>query len=184
MGTIRGFIAIDIPSNPKIQNIENEILKTKANVKLVELKNIHITLKFLGDTDETLIDEIETIMNQAIQGIQPFTLTLQHTGVFPNINYVKVVWIGIYDNGSLATITGRLEEHLEHLGFPREKRGFSPHLTIGRVKTADHKEQLLQTIQKYAEEEFGAFTVDKVTLKKSELTPQGPIYTTVREVKL
>jgi len=184
MVTFRGFIAIDIPTHPTIQTLENDIKKTKANVKLVELQNIHITLKFLGDVDEKLTDQIETIIRTAVQGQQPFRIQLKHTGVFPNTNYIKVVWIGIEDNGILASIATKLEDHLVQLGFPTEKRSFSPHLTIGRVKTAEHKDQLLHIIEKYAAEDFGEFMVHSIYLKKSELTPQGPIYSTVKKVEL
>src|SRR4030042_527762 len=109
MSLFRGFIAVDIPTTPKIREITKEIAKTQANVKLVEPENIHITLKFLGDTQESLIDEIEHIMTAAVKNIPSFSLHLKHTGVFPNKNYMKVIWIGIEDNGSLATISTQLE---------------------------------------------------------------------------
>jgi 2'-5' RNA ligase len=184
MPSFRGFIAVDIPANKKIQEIEKEIKQTNPNIKLVETENIHITLKFLGDVQETLIDNIEQIITSAIQGVQPFSVKLQHTGVFPNVNYIKIIWIGIYDNGILSTITSKLEDQLESLGFPKEQRGFSPHLTIGRVKTAEHKEKLLQIIRKYEQEEFGDLIIDRVLLKKSELTPKGPIYSNLKEIIL
>ena len=182
MPTFRGFIAIEIQSTQKILEFENEIRKTGADVKLVEPHNIHITLKFLGGTQENQIESIEHIIKQAGKGIRPFFITLKGTGVFPNENYLKVVWIGIIDNGVIETIGLSIDEQLSHLGFMRENRGFSPHLTIGRVKTARNKQPLLHTIQKYRDVEFSTEQVRSITLKKSELTPQGPIYTTLREV--
>ncbi len=182
MGTFRGFIAIEIPAAPKILEFENEIKKSGADVKLVEPHNIHITLKFLGDTEEKQIDEIHKSIQNAVQHSTPFPITLKGTGVFPNENYLKVVWIGIIDNGIISGIARCIDEQLCNLGFQREKRGFSPHLTIGRVKTARNKHQLLQTIQSFRETEFSSENVRSILLKKSDLTPNGPVYTTVREV--
>ena len=184
MATFRGFIAIDIGASSKLIQLENEIDKTGANVKLVEPKNIHITLKFLGDTDESLIDEIETIMKNAVEGIDPFNIQLKGTGVFPNQNYIKVVWIGIDKGEQIGDIARKIDESLSKLGFEKEKRGFSSHLTIARVRSAKNKEQLVKIIEKYNDVEFADIKVDSITLKKSELTPQGPIYTTLKEIPL
>jgi len=184
MATFRGFIAIDIGASSKLIQLENEINKTGANVKLVEPKNIHITLKFLGDTDESLIDEIETIMKNAVEDIAPFNIQLKGTGVFPNQNYIKVVWIGIDKGEQIGDIARKIDESLSKLGFEKEKRGFSSHLTIAREKKKKNKEQLVKIIEKYNELEFADIKVDSITLKKSELTPQGPIYTTLKEIPL
>jgi RNA 2',3'-cyclic 3'-phosphodiesterase len=182
MTLFRGFIAIDIASTPQILAFENEIKKTGADVKLVEPQNIHITLKFLGDTEESQIDAIEHCMKQTTTSIKPFTVTLQGTGVFPNKNYMKVIWLGIQDNGQIEPIVQALENGLASLGFKKETRGFSPHLTVGRVRTAKNKEKLLGTLEHHQAETFTTQEVHTITLKKSELTPNGPIYTTLRDV--
>ncbi len=87
-------------------------------------------------------------------------------------------------NGNIETIARAIDEKLEPLGFKKENRGFSPHLTVGRVKTARNKDQLLKVIEQHHEKEFTIQKVQSITLKKSELTPKGPIYTTLREVPL
>lgn len=184
MSIFRGFIAIDITATPQILTFENEIIKTDADVKLVEPENIHITLKFLGDTDEKYIEPIEQSMKEAVKTIKPFPITLRGTGVFPNQNYVKVLWVGIIDNGQIEPIAHAIDLSLAPLGFKKETRGFSPHLTIGRVKTARNKEKLLNIIQQYHEEAFTVQEVKSIVLKKSELTPKGPIYTSLKEVHL
>jgi 2'-5' RNA ligase len=182
MSTFRGFIAIEINATPNILEFEKEIKKTGADVKLVEPQNIHITLKFLGDVKENLIDEIEQIMKDAVKKIQPFTIKLKGTGVFPNQNYVRVVWIEIKEAQVIETIANAIDERLSKLGFKKEKRGFSPHLTIGRVKTAKNKQQLLKVIEKYIDVEFSIQEINSIRLKKSDLTSAGPIYTTIRDV--
>lgn len=182
MTEFRGFIAVDIPSSQKIIELSNHIKNSNANVKLVEPKNIHITLKFLGDTNEKYIDQIEEIMKKSIRDIEPFEIKLTGAGVFPNPNYIKVMWIGIKDNGELEKISGNINEQLTNLGFEREKRRFSPHLTIARVRTARNKEKLVEIVEKYREVEFAKIKVESIKLKQSKLTPKGPIYTTLKDI--
>ncbi len=182
MSTFRGFIAIEINATSSILEFEKEIKKTGADIKLVEPQNIHITLKFLGDVEETLIDEIERIMKNAVKEIKPFTMKLNETGVFPNNNYVRVIWIGIKEAQIIETIVKTIDEHLSELGFKKENRGFSPHLTIGRVKSAKNKQILLEVIEKYKDVEFSIQEVKSIKLMKSDLTSAGPIYTTIKDV--
>ncbi|HVP99934.1 MAG TPA: RNA 2',3'-cyclic phosphodiesterase [Candidatus Thermoplasmatota archaeon] len=184
MAVFRGFIAIEIPAAPSIIDFENAIAKTSADVKLVEPENIHLTLKFLGDTNEEQIDAIGRVIEESVAGIKPFMLTLKGTGVFPNERYIKVVWVGIVNGDNLSRIAQAIDQKLEPLGFTKERRGYSAHLTIGRVRTAKNKDQLLTVIQKYQEKEFLQKEIQAVALKKSDLTPQGPIYTTLREIPL
>jgi 2'-5' RNA ligase len=184
MTTFRGFIAIEIPAAPSIIEFEKAIAKTGADVKLVEPKNIHLTLKFLGDTDENQIDVIEQIIKESVKDITPFSLTLKGTGVFPNERYLKVIWVGIINGDTLATIAQSIDEKILPLGFKKEQRGFSAHLTIGRVRTAKNKDQLLTVINNFKEKEFLQQGIRAITLKKSDLTPTGPIYTTLREIPL
>lgn len=184
MSKFRGFIAIDIESFPKLVQLENEIKNSGANIKLVEPENVHITLKFLGETDEALVDRILDIMKSAVEEMKPFDIKFKGSGVFPNQNYIKVMWIGIENIEQISKIAKKIDEQTSKLGFEKEKRGFSAHLTIARVKSAINKDKLLQIIEKYKDVEFGIFNVNQITLKKSELTPKGPIYTNLKEVKI
>jgi 2'-5' RNA ligase len=184
MSKFRGFIAIDIGSFPKLVQFEKEIKNTGADVKLVEPENVHITLKFLGDTDEGLINQIEEIIKNAAKGTSPFEIQLKGSGVFPNQNYIRVMWIGINNGEQIGKISNKIDEQTQELGFAKEKRGFSAHLTIARVKSVKNKDKLLQVIDKYRDVEFGSFKVDSIKLKMSELKSEGPIYTTLKDVKL
>ncbi len=184
MSKFRGFIAVDICVFPRLVEFGKEIKKTGANVKLVEPENIHITLKFLGDAEEEQIDEIERIMKDAVKEINSFHIQLKGAGVFPNQNYIKVIWIGIEHGEEIATIAHKIDEQFSRLGFKKEKRGFSPHLTVARVKSAKNKEKLLQIIEKYKDVELGDIEINSIKIKKSDLTQKGPIYTTLREIKI
>jgi 2'-5' RNA ligase len=184
MPHFRGFIAIDIEAFPKIVEFINEIKGSGAIVKTVELKNIHITLKFLGNTDENHIGKIENIIKESVEDIEPFEINLKGAGVFPNMNYMKVMWIGIESGDIIGNIAKIINEQLSKLGFEKEKRGFSAHLTIARIKSAKNKEKLKQILEKYRDIDFGSFNVESIKLKKSDLTPKGPIYTTLKDIKI
>ena len=184
MAIFRGFIAIDIDASPKLIAFEKEISQTGADVKLVQPENIHITIKFLGDTNESHTNAIEQAMRASVQQVKPFSITLKGTGVFPNQKYIKVLWIGLTNTTAIETIAKAIDVSLAPLGFPKEQRGFSAHLTVGRLKTARNKDQLLKVIEHYDKEEFSVQEIRSIVLKKSQLTPQGPIYSTLREVHL
>ena len=184
MTSFRGFIAIDIGATPPIIELMNALAASGADMKLVEPHNIHITLKFLGDTDERLVDEIDTIMEEAASTIKPSSVLLKGAGVFPSKNYIRVVWIGMQETEPLSALAHALDEHIVQLGFKKEKRPFSPHLTLGRVRTSRNKECLLEVLQQYETMAFGKQAISSIKLKKSELTPKGPVYTTLREVTL
>lgn len=184
MSKFRGFIAIDIEPTEMIERFLSELRKAKARMKLVEPQNLHITLKFLGDTDENDVDSIENFMKDSVSGLKPFNITLRGTGVFPNPRRINVIWIGMKDDGSTERIFQKLDKHLEKLGYRRESRKFSPHLTVARVKSVQDRENLISIINGYANEKFGDTLVKSIRLKKSVLTREGPIYSTVREVKL
>jgi 2'-5' RNA ligase len=184
MSKFRGFISIDIEPFPKLIQFENEIRNSGANVKLVEPENVHITIKFLGETDEGIIERIEEIMKYAVENIDQFDIKLKGSGFFPNEKYIRVIWIGIENIDKTSSIAKKIDQQLSKLGFEKEKRGFSAHLTIARVKSAKNKDDLMKIIEKFRDIEFGTFNVNSIKLKKSELTPKGPIYTTLKEVKL
>jgi len=184
MAFIRTFIAVDIASTPAMTAFAEAIKKTGADVKLVEPQNIHITLKFLGDTDEQLLPDLEEIIRQAVVGVRPFSINLQGSGVFPNRDYLKVIWVGIVAGEQMETIGGRIEAGCADLGFMKERRAFSPHLTVGRVRTARNKPQLLDVVDGFKETMFATQDVHAVVLKRSVLSPSGPTYTTLISVPL
>ncbi|HEC94735.1 MAG TPA: RNA 2',3'-cyclic phosphodiesterase [Thermoplasmatales archaeon] len=184
MNTFRGFIAIDIKCSSSLLGFINDLKKAPAQLKMVEPENIHLTLKFLGDTKEKIIPDIEEVMKQSTEDIPPFEVNLQGVGVFPNKNYITVIWVGMEKKQELTFIAEKLDELLQNLGYKKERRPFSPHVTVARVKRIKEKNTLLSLLEKYRETDFGKLKVDSIKLKKSDLTPKGPIYTTIREINL
>jgi len=182
--SLRAFIAVEIGPLEELVIFLDEIRDTGADIKLVEPENIHITLKFLGDIDEGTVPEISNIIRDASLDLKPFTLKLLDTGAFPNLNYIKVLWVGLEDPGPLPVLAKVLDDKLHQLGFNKEKRGFKPHVTIGRVKSRKNKEALKKILINSQNRDFGKIDVKSICLKKSILSSKGPTYYTLFDAKL
>jgi 2'-5' RNA ligase len=184
---VRAFIAVELPANLKRELSRlQERVKQNCNycpAKWVAAANMHLTLSFLGDVAQPRLDDIKTAMAAASAGAKPFELRLDGLGAFPNLERPRVVWAGLSgDTGRLIRLQQRLEELLEKLGFSREQRLFSPHLTLARVRdeaSSSDKRRLGQAIGSTACDAACSFPVESLHLIKSWLTPAGPIYTTL-----
>lgn len=181
---IRAFVAVEIGRVPELLKFVKALRELDADLKFVRLDNLHITLKFLGDIDEDLVPEVESFMRKAVDGKSPFELDIRGTGAFPDLKRISVVWAGIDKAGPLVEIAEKLDTGLTFMGFRKERREFSPHITVARVRNTLDTIGLPDTIRRFEGREFGTFTVDKIVLKKSELTPRGPIYADVAVVEL
>jgi len=183
---MRSFIAIDIDENlkSKIVDVQNNIGTTYLKIKFVEPKNLHFTLKFLGEIEEKSIEDIYKILQKNLEIYKPFEINLKGLGAFPSFSYIRVLWIGIQDEtNSLINIADELNRDLKKLGFKKEKK-LIPHLTIGRVKFIREKEKISQILKELQNVKIGKMIVDRVLIKKSVLTPKGPIYSDLKEVRL
>lgn len=181
---IRSFIAFDVDSDDVLKRLaetQNMLVNIGADLKLVDSKNIHITVRFLGDINLSTVDKIHNEMNQIV--FTPFTVKILGVGVFPTLKHLRVVWVGIQEGANeLEDIYNQLEPKLHKLGLKPDTGGFSPHITIARVRTGRSKSGLISGINKLANHEFGILKAKCLKLKKSNLTPKGPIYSTLKEV--
>jgi len=173
---MRLFIAVEISDEVKrkIAKIQEELSSDK--IKIVGPALIHITLRFLGEVDESRIDEVKEALS--FISLQPIHLKCKGVGVFPNEKFIRVIWTGIEgvhedDLARIEAVAADVERSMVALGFEKTDYPFSPHVTIGRPRT---KVDITEFLKKYKNKEFGDFTVDKIKLKKSTLTPKGPIY--------
>jgi 2'-5' RNA ligase len=156
---------------------------TGADLKLVDPEIVHLTLKFLGEIPEARAREVAETVKEI--GFQPFSFKVEEVGVFPSASRPNVVWAGITDGVTeLAKVFEDLDTRLSRLGFERERRKFSPHLTICRVRSGRNRDQLVAELTQLQDMVFGSVKVDKVVLKKSVLTRQGPIYSTLAESRV
>jgi len=181
---IRSFIAFDINNEAvlrKFSEAQRSLVDTGADLKMVEPKNIHITMRFLGDITANMIDPIQEGMKKV--SFTAFDCEIKGLGAFPDLRYARVVWAGIRKGSDeLKSVSAQLEPQLRQLGFKADPKGFSPHLTLARVRTGRNKSELVRCIQDMVDFEFGVVRADCLRLKKSVLTPKGPVYSTLREV--
>lgn len=186
---MRLFIAVPLPVEfQKEVLLFQEKLKSGLgrSVRWTPPESIHITLKFLGETDVAQLPIISDECKKAMNSISPFLLSTSVPGCFPHIHTPRVLWLGLKENPDLSRIQSRLEGNLLNNGIPKEVRKFSPHLTLGRFKNPlnpDEKDFLIAMLEGKSEVSNLSFMVDMIQLIKSDLTKNGPIYSVIQSFK-
>ena len=176
---MRTFVAIEVNNKDVLNSIHK--IQTELNIKAkpVELHNMHFTVQFLGEVSEEMIGKISDALNSI--EFSAFSISFASIGVFPNPNSPRVIWIGTDDGvNELEKLAEMIRSNLSHLGFSPDKK-FKPHVTIFRVK--NKIEDLSSKLEKFSSYSFGKQLVSEIKLKKSELMPNGPIYTDLLVVK-
>jgi 2'-5' RNA ligase len=188
--TIRLFIAVDLSPG-----VREWLGRAKANlaprippgaVRWVDPGAIHLTLKFLGETPARRSGEIRAELDDLVRSFRPFPLAAEGLGCFPNTDRPRVVWAGIRGDSSLGELHKRLEEALGRIGFPAERRAFSPHLTLGRVKdgvSGARLEEIGRAVESASMESAAGMDVNEVCLFKSVLRPGGAEYTVLHRAQ-
>ncbi len=179
---MRSFVAVDLDEKlvTPVGEIQSKI--SEGKIKYVEPENLHFTLKFLGEITEKKAQDVLTSLREVCRSFSPFTISLTKVGVFPSLNYIKVIWIGV-ESEEFFSLSTQVDSSMGALGFKKE-RDLTPHLTIGRVKAPGNKARLREQIQGFSDIHIGEMTVSSVTLKKSELTKTGPVYSNIEEITL
>jgi 2'-5' RNA ligase len=179
----RAFIAVDVQLGQEALDIWKRVEATGADLKMVNPKITHVTLKFLGDTDEALVEDIGAVLGSAVKDAGPFEVELKGLGVFPKPSYIKVVWMGMEGAEPMVQLAKDIEAGLKPMGFKKDKP-FRPHLTIARLRGGRRADRVASLVEAHPDTSFGAFRVEEVVLKKSVLTPEGPIYSDVKNATL
>lgn len=180
----RAFVSVDVGDRIDWHSLRKELADVDRGVRPVKTEQLHLTLRFLGDTDEGLVDDLQGLMDRSVEDIIPFRLTFHGVGAFPNARKPRVVWIGLEGAEPLSVISEQLERGVVELGFVPEKRGFRPHATVARIKNVRRGGRLSSLIERWSDGHFGSMEVDSIHLKSSKLTPQGAIHTTVHTSRL
>lgn len=184
---MRTFIAIELDINIK-RNL-SEFLKTldtgTKSIRWVKSQGMHLTLKFLGETPEKKVDQVKSVLDQSMREYPAFLINLKGTGSFPpGVKFPRILWVGVESNEILPRIQTRLENEMEKLHFPKEKRAYHPHLTLGRIKTPQSLGPVLSLFQEQKNKDFGKMKVEKITFFHSVLKPTGAEYFILSEHKL
>ena len=180
---MRAFISIELP-----ERIRKEIFKEFEKMKnsglvsgnFVKKENLHLTLKFFGNISEEEIEKIKSKISEL--SFSKFELFTDGVGVFPSEKYVKILWTKLISN-KLKFIKDIIEEKLFEIGINKETREFSSHVTVARVKNVTDRTKFLEKVKTMQIKKM-SFEVEKISLLKSELTRNGPIYKVLEEFKL
>jgi 2'-5' RNA ligase len=184
---IRVFVAARLPESvlAAIGGLQERLAARGFGVRWVVVGNIHLTVKFLGEIDDGQLDGITRVLNRTVCSFAPFRLTAAGVGVFPRLNRARVIWVGLKGQlAELRALRNAIEGDLEAVGHRRDKRPFTGHLTLGRVKKTIAPSELRTAIDAVGDFASEPFMVDRVVLFRSDLRPSGAAYTELRQFLL
>ncbi|MCU4717335.1 RNA 2',3'-cyclic phosphodiesterase [Halapricum hydrolyticum] len=182
----RLFVSVDLDGLADEVSAVLELFEGASGLNFVDPEQAHVTLKFLGDTGEDrvpeLIDELERAVETA--DVDPFPAQFGGLGVFPSLEYISVVWLGVREGGDqLTTLYEAIEDRTVAMGFDPEDHDFTPHVTLARMNHAGGKE-LVQDVVEQRDPDAGSLRVEDVRLTESVLTDDGPVYSTLESFEL
>jgi 2'-5' RNA ligase len=180
---IRAFIAARIPSNAALRKLHAQLSQLGEPFRPVAVDKLHVTLKFLGDTEEGQVAAIGEIVKRSASQQPAEEVRLSGLGAFPHARRPSVIWVGMQNANSLTAIAAALDDELADLGFAPEQRPFQPHLTVMRVK-ARPPEMLFSMLTTNANTEYGTARIESIELFQSELARGGSRYTTLATASL
>ncbi|MBI5848422.1 MAG: RNA 2',3'-cyclic phosphodiesterase [Nitrospirae bacterium] len=184
--TIRSFIAIKLPEGLKrsIADLITELRNAGSDVSWVQAGNIHLTLRFLGSTDNALIPAIKERISKKLLHYSTFYIKIGGVGCFPSQRRPRVLWIGIENSDALKNMQKEVDLVVSEFGFEAEERPFSPHLTIGRVRSQRGIAETIRRFTEFRTADFGTFEVERIHIMKSELKPAGAQHTSIAEIPI
>jgi len=182
----RIFIAVKAEAGPELQKTLATFKSVLAaeRIKWADPANIHLTLAFLGDTEEGKIKSLSGMLKERCRDFGEFSFQLKGTGVFRSLRDARVIWIGIESSDKLNKLNEQIAEGLKENGFRLEERVFRPHITIGRIKSLRETENLKVLIASYSEKAIQRVDVNEVILYESILMPTGPLYKPLGKFRL
>jgi 2'-5' RNA ligase len=187
MTMIRAFIAVELSADIQhhLQQVTNQLKLELAGIPIrwVVVQNIHLTLMFLGDVSAANLPLVKDNIEAEAINHHPFEISIGRLGVFPNLQRPRVIWVGVEAPGELTAIQSSIEHRMTRLGYLREERAFSPHLTLGRVSRniiPSELHSMSQIIQSTQVGFLGAAIIDQIHLFRSDLRPEGAVYTKIQ----
>ena len=188
MPRVRTFIAVDPGKavRDRLVAFQEKLQREGADVKWVGPENLHVTLLFLGEVDERQVPAVCQTVSTALKEIEPFELSIERTGCFPNMRRPRILWVGVgKGRQELVAVHDALEKPLLQLGcYRREERGYTPHITLGRIRNEGAGATLSGVLQKHQAFSAGEGLVTSVHVMSSDLTSEGPLYTVMSRAKL
>jgi RNA 2',3'-cyclic 3'-phosphodiesterase len=182
----RIFIAVKVEPGETLSGLISTFKAglSKDSIKWTNPGNIHITLAFLGDTDDKMIEPISSMLHGQCKKATKFELVLKGSGVFRNMNDPRIIWTGIEPSEKLNYLNKVIVAGLKELNIKLEDRPFNPHLTLGRIKHLNDKETLTSLIGQYHNKVIQIVKVDEIILYESILLQTGPVYKPLEKIGL
>ena len=184
---MRTFVAVEMDAAicTVLTTLIRELAASAADVRWVNPKNIHLTLKFLGNIRDEDIPRAAKIVDDSLKGLSPFEIEVKGLGAFPSVSSPRIIWAGCEESGAnLEKIHKTLDEKLASLGVKMETRKFHSHVTLGRARSKRNIEPLCRDIAGWSDLEIGTQVVDEVLLMESRLRPTGAVYSVVHSSPL
>ena len=185
--TIRTFVAIELPHRviASIAEIQSRFKEYGFNIRWVRPENIHLTLKFLGNIAPEAVEKVCEAVSKAVSASGPLSLEAAGVGVFPHMRRPRVVWVGITGHtAGLRVLQKKVDAELLSIGFPKERRPFNGHLTLGRVKGSIPAKRFQEAFDRCSDFHAGSFLVDELILFKSDLKSTGSEYTRLCQMRI
>lgn len=184
---MRLFVSVDLPDDlsGSVADLQDEFAEA-SGLNVTDPEQAHVTMKFLGEVDEDRLPDLERELAAAVDdaGVDPFTVRYGGLGVFPNLDYISVVWLGVEHGGDqLTRLHEAIEERTTAMGFDPEDHDFTPHVTLARMEHAGGKD-LVQELVRERDPTIGEARVDEIRLTESTLTDEGPVYSTAESFPL
>ncbi len=182
----RLFVSVDLDGLRSAVATAQEPFRDRAGLNPVDPDGAHVTVKFLGDTDPDRVDEVAAALDAAVgdAGVAPFEATFGGYGVFPSLDYISVIWLGVREGGeALTRLHEAVEERTTALGFDPGDHEFTPHVTLARMEHAGAKEHVGRTVRE-EDPDVGRLRVEELRLTESVLADDGPAYETVERFPL
>ena len=182
---VRSFIAVDLeaPVLAALGRVLREFVGIKCDVRWVRVEGVHVTLKFLGWVEAPRLAQVREALGAATEGQPALHAQVHGLGAFPSLRRARVLWVGV-DAPGLAGLAARVDAAMTRLGFEAEARGFTAHVTVGRVNGRrgwSHVEEVFKT---HLTDDFGESGVKAVTIYRSTLRPDGAVYTPLWTIPL
>jgi len=181
---VRTFLSIEIDKTIKesLEVVQKKYRYLPAKISFPPKENIHLTLKFLGELTDEQIEKLKQGLEKCFNDIRAFNMEFFAAGVFPSKKRVRVIWVGVKKGEKeLVCLSENIEPLFKELNLNLDDRPFSPHVTIGRVKSVQDRDVLINELEKFSSVSFGTQRVEKISLMKSTLTPQKAIHEPIAE---
>ncbi|WP_135823456.1 RNA 2',3'-cyclic phosphodiesterase [Halorussus ruber] len=184
---MRLFVSIDLPDEfaDAVEAVQDEFADA-SGLSFTDPGQAHVTLKFLGDVSRGELPRVKNAVRRAVDSaeVEPFEATYEGLGVFPDIGYIQVLWLGVGNGGEeMTTLHEAIESEVTKLGFDPEDHDFTPHVTLARMEHAGGKELVQENVEELSPT-VGTTEVTEIRLTESELTDEGPEYSTVESFAL